>query len=329
MWFSKDKFREALKQRLEEASLILSERIGNEELYVFSIWTSHEADFSYLSAAANTEEALLRAAKAMAEKHPEQSLESYLIRLRWSPADWAYQGLGINGASLKLPKGEGASRDAKIYSDLVAELRPFRDKSALARFRSKLYLLIVTGDMSDAYFQKGLKALNPEELVESYLNTSTAEPQLRELRALPEPLRLQKVMELYEGLWLQKSSGLLTQFDLGPLLVEMGPVAADRLLDIVEAHGLDALVEKSPMEGLMVSASVLMVSDFKKTSADQRDRLRKIVAKRVELDRGSSRASTLAENAARVLHRIEPNKYPMPKMNSRTNHLENSGDFIE
>ena len=154
----KNRLTSALRAALDE----LRQRIGSERLYGFVLYTSGEDDFVYVSASANTEEAL----------GDDRDL-------RWSVADWKYHDFSKTIGSLELPDGEGEARDQRVYRDMIAALKTLDEEHRFGQgaAREQIVLNVVCGDMSEEFFTAGLRQLNPVTVVDAWLEAKTTWPQ--------------------------------------------------------------------------------------------------------------------------------------------------------
>jgi hypothetical protein len=89
--FDRVRFTALMRTATEQAFRDLQRQIGNERLYTFGLYTNGEG--TYALPTANTEEALVRKARAEAAIHG-QMIELYQESLRWSPCDWEYHEVG-------------------------------------------------------------------------------------------------------------------------------------------------------------------------------------------------------------------------------------------
>lgn len=340
-------FRRQLSAALDSAIVDLFGKISDEELYAFSLYTSNETDFTYVSASANTEEGLKRTIHRYIEGTPECAKDPRLKQLRWSTPDWEYHNFSEKVEALELPDGEGRKRDAAIYRDFVYCLRKLTKMDVFSKANPRVMFLITCGDISERFFQKGMRQLNEPEMVRRYIEEFTAAPYLDWLRSLPAETRVDKLLTLYHDLALGIPSMLavdaakrnVNEYELRPLLTEIGEHDLFRLLELIERYGFGAIFNKkgSPAydnfgaftaENRLCTSTVFLVSKCPAVDENHIRKLQEILYRRVEEDRDLSLTSTLAENIARILHHLRPGRFPNSKMNPNTNHLENPDPFL-
>jgi Domain of unknown function (DUF4303) len=167
--FDRTYFTQALFTALTDALRALYERIGNEQLYVFGLYTNGEG--TYVVPTANTEEALERTARRHAAAD-RASLRRYRQILRWSPGDWAYHTVANESAfpvvAAYLETGWTAdyatfTYDPElIYACCLTALQQFQGYGALPQHRAdKPFLLnLFMGDQSDGVRLRWAKQLN-------------------------------------------------------------------------------------------------------------------------------------------------------------------------
>lgn len=346
-------FRSRLIRALRDARTELASRIEGERLYAFALYTSGESDFDYVCASAQTEEALRRQVDSLALRSPSEGDRATLEHsLRWSAPDWAWHDFSSAVAELELPpSGEGA-RDARTYADFVAALRALDQEGLFGEgeARNEVALLVLCGDMSDDFFLRGMKKLNPPEVVRRYLDEHTPEPLHRRLDALPAPERRRAYVSLYVDLALGRDSALaaearrrhLTYFgSLADKLREQDADVLDDLLAIVETHGFGPTFNErgtpefervgvfAAAQQLATAAALLIRSFGLRSELDVR-RLQAVLRRRMDMDADvEGPVSTLPANVARVLHELRPTRFPKQRMSSHTNRLENPEPFLE
>ena len=162
---SQKTFRSSLDAALFDAAAALCPMIGEEHLYAFAIYTTPE--FEYLCASANTEEGLSRTRDRYAASDSSYAGDDGLTMLRWSPCDWAYHDFSPALNDVSIP----SSSPAATYTTLLRSLKALDRAGVLHRERSSSSpaLLLVCGDMSRAFFHRGLQALNRRAVEERCL----------------------------------------------------------------------------------------------------------------------------------------------------------------
>ncbi len=340
-------FGEELERALTTACAELDARIGSERLYALVLYTSGEADFSYLCASAGTEEGLTRIAARYAASDPRYAGEAGRHDLRWSFADWELHDFATSVSELELPPGSGAERDRELVAVFSDALARAAATGPLARRRPAPILAVTCGDMSHDFFLRSLARLNPPAVVEEYRREHTPGPFLDELSRLPPAQRVEAVLGLYRDLTLARDTPLsndarrrnVSQYALEPLVIGFGAPAVPRLLDWVEEHGFGpAYNEKGSeawkrhgavnLESRLADAAVGLIGKIG-LGAPEVERLQALLARRADLDREAKPpVSSLAVIIARVLHQAFPKRFPQEKQNSRTCRLDNAAAFL-
>lgn len=340
-------FGEELARALTTACAELDARIGSERLYALVLYTSGEADFSYLCASAGTEEGLTRIAARYAASNARYAGEAGRHDLRWSIADWELHDFATSVSELELPPGDGADRDRELLAVFSDALARAAATGPLARRRPAPILAVTCGDMSHDFFLRSLARLNPPAVVEQYRREYTPGPFLDELSRLPLAQRLEVVLGLYRDLTLARDTPLVSdarrcnasEYALEPLVTGLGAPAVPRLLEWVEEYGFGpALNEKGSEawkrhgvinpESRLASDAVGLVGEIGLGDPEV-ERLQAILARRVDLDREAKPpVSSLAVIIARVLHQAFPQRFPQEKQNSRTCRLDNAAAFL-
>ncbi|HOU90450.1 MAG TPA: DUF4303 domain-containing protein [Polyangiaceae bacterium] len=340
-------FGEALERALTTACAELDARIGSERLYALVLYTSGEADFSYLCASAGTEEGLTRIAARYAASDSRYAGEAGRRDLRWSIADWELHDFATSVSELELPPGSGADRDRELLAVFSDALARAATTGPLARRRPAPILAVACGDMSHDFFLRSLARLNPPAVVAEYRREHTPGPFLDELSSLPPARRLEVVLGLFRDLTLARETPIasdarrrnVSAYALEPLVTALGAAAVPRLLDWVEEHGFGPAFNEEGSEAWkrhgavtpesrLASAAVGLVGKIG-LGAPEVERLQAILARRVDLDREAKPpVSSLAVIIARVLHRAFPGRFPQEKQNSRTNRLDNAAAFL-
>lgn len=317
-------FRKQLEDALGVAYAKLREEIGRERLYAFAIYTSGEEDFGYVAASANTEEALARS------KHGES--------VRWSAGDWEWHDCSEEVSRLKVPAGP------RVYADFLAALKALDRRGVFGKGKARPMLAVMCGDMSDAFLERSLAALNPKPMFEGYRLANSPGPYLEELARLPAKKRLDTLLALYRelSLGLDTPRALdarrrhITQFALAAPIAALGPAATPRLLDLVEEFGfapfLHPKAERAKLGAFTREAKLALGATTLAAQAGLADadvaRMQSLIARRVEVDRGvDGTTSPLAASLARHLHERHPDRFPAPVRNPKGNRLENSDAF--
>ncbi len=340
-------FGEALERALTTACAELDARIGSERLYALVLYTSGEADFSYLCASAGTEEGLTRIAARYAASNSRYAGEAGRRDLRWSIADWELHDFATSVSELELPPGDGADRDRELLAVFSDALARAAATGPLARRRPAPILAVTCGDMSHDFFLRSLARLNPPAVVAEYRREHTPGPFLDELSRLPPAQRLEAVLGLFRDLTLARDTPLandarrrnVTQYALEPLVTALGAAAVPRLLDWVEEHGFGPAFNEKGSEAWKRHGAVALESELASDAVDmvgeiglgapEVERLQALLARRVDLDREAKPpVSSLAVIIARVLHQAFPKRFPQEKQNSRTCRLDNAAAFL-
>lgn len=340
-------FGEELERALTTACAELDARIGSERLYALVLYTSGEADFSYLCASAGTEEGLTRIAARYAASDARYAGEAGRRDLRWSFADWELHDFATSVSELELPPGSGAERDRELLAVFSDALARAAATGPLARRRPAPILAVTCGDMSHDFFLRSLARLNPPAVVAEYRREHTPGPFLDELSRLPPAQRLEVVLGLFRDLTLARDTPLsndarrrnVTQYALEPLVTGLGAPAVPRLLDWVAEHGFGPAFNEEGSEAWKRHGAVTLESRLAGAAAGlvgkiglgapEVERLQAILARRADLDREAKPpVSSLAAIIARVLHQAVPKRFPREKQNSRTCRLDNAAAFL-
>ena len=329
-------FKDELTQATADAWSELKVRTAGEQLYVFALYTSGEADFSYLCASANSREAL-RDGRTPAGG-------------TWLAPDWKYHDFSARVSQLALPEGRGPRRDAELYEVFLSCLNGLDSDGLFGREaeREQITLLVSCGDCSDDFFRKGLRHLNPAAVVSAYVRDFTPDGFFERIDRLEgADNRLKRIVELYRDLILDRATpeasearnAHATEYDVERRLVTMGPWAVDRLIELIDEYAMAPAfyeqgaggVEKyglTTRENWLATSAVFAVLKCGSVTEQNIEALRVILARRVAADRDLSRTSTLAENIARLLHVMRPWRFPATQVDGRTNHLRNPGPFL-
>ncbi len=324
-------FRVQLTEALRGAHGQLRTEVGKQSIYGFVVYTSGQAEFDYVCASANTEQALGKDAA-----------------LRWSVPDWEHHDFAKAVRQLAVP---GDRDDAKLYGDMVAALAALDKEGRFGKgaARAKVILNVVCGDMSEEFFVRGLKKLNPAPVAKRWITENTPGPYLDALeQKLPKGQRLEALLVLREALALDRDtpavraarSRYVTQYNLEPRIARFGSVAIPALIDAIERHGFAPAFNKpgSPawkkhgaftVANQLATGSAFLIGTCGVPDEASVQRLLDIVRRKVALDKKvRGHVSTLAENIARVLHRQFPARLPDTRMSETTNHLLNAEDYL-
>lgn len=340
-------FKKDLASALENSIQTLFQKIGNERLYGVSLFLNEDFDFSSACISANTEEALISKAAEYAQRWPEYSGKRGEKLLRWSVADWGYFNFSSEVEKLKFPPGDGARRDSSLYRAIVDCLLALKEKECFAINNPQVVFSITCHDMTDDFFLEGLGKLNSASVTEDYVRNFTAIPILNELRALPAANRLEVVSALYRDLTLgidsetalNASARNANQYNIQAIFHELGSDGIARLLDLIEAHGFGAIFNPRDSaayrrfgaftaENTLATSAIFLVGEIARVRNEHIKRMQRILARRVEADKSLPITSTLAENIARILHRLRPKRFPESVLDRKTSHLLNPEPFL-
>lgn len=323
-------FRRELTEALRVAHDELRTTVRRQRIYGFVVYTSGENDFGYVCASANTEEAIGRDAG-----------------LRWSVPDWKHHDFSAAVGRVAVPRG----KDAKTYGDMVAALAAL---DAEGRFgagaaRTKVILNVVCGDMSEAFFVRGLRKLNPAPVAKRWIAENTPGPYLDALeKQLPKARRLAALVALREDLALGRDTRaaraargrLVTEYDLEPRIARAGAAAIPLLVETIERHAAGPAFNRRgsaacrahgafTMENNLATGSAFLIAACGVPDAAATARLVALIARLTAANRKTrGPVSTLAENIARVLHETRPARFPATKMSETTNQLLNAADYV-
>ena len=323
-------FRRELTEALRVAHDELRAAVGKQRLYGFVVYTGGETDFGYVCASANTEEALGRDAA-----------------LRWSVPDWEHHDFSTAVGRIAVPAGN----DAKVYGDMVAALAALdaERRFGVGAARAKVILNVVCGDMSEAFFVRGLRKLNPAPVAKRWIAENTPGPYLDALeKKLPKARRLAALVALREDLALGRDtatvraarSRMVTEYALEPRIARAGAAAIPLLVDTIERYAAGPAFNRpgsaawkahgaSTAENKLSTGSAFLIAECGVPDEAATARLVALIARRAAADRKArGPVSTLAENIARVLHRTRPARFPPTKMSATTNQLLNVADYV-
>lgn len=345
---STNDFKSDLSKTILDSLPSLWNLIGEEELYALSLYTSGEDYFQYVCLSANTESGLAETASKYAKNYPSYSTTEGINSLRWSVPDWKYHDFSPSVSQLEIPESQSLKEDRKIYANFISAMKKAARTLAKDQRGKNCVFLITCGDMSERFMLRGLKKLNSPEVTNSFIQKYTAIPYLTKIRSLPEDDRINFALSLYQDLALNYSSpsalearaSNVSHFDIGSLLVEIGPKVIPHLIGLIEKFGFSKIFNEkgSPafdkhgaftLEKRLSTGVVFLIGEIgvplKEESLSD---LQKILKKRVEIDQNLQKTTTLAENIARVLHRLEPSRFPESEINRKSNHLDNPDPFL-
>lgn len=305
-----------LRTETLRATRELLERIEGEKLYALALYTSGQSDFSYVVLSANTEEGLSRSAGGDAE---------LARRLRFSAPDWEFHE--TDDLSASLPK-RGA------YDAMVEAIRATR--KLVGR---DVILNVVCGDMSDAFFMRGLTRCNSKAVVNAYVRDNTAASVVDEIRELSKPEQVSTWLAVAESFSLKQPSQLterLSKADVNAsafsaieALTKLLPVSAPALVEWIEQNALTPSNDPTFHARMSLASSFAFALEDAKTLPEELvQRLLKVSEARAKADVKLKLAPTLAENIARMLHTREPKRFIAPKLSSSSNHFTNAKEFF-
>ena len=343
-------FRQLLADTLRDSFATLKRISAGERLYAFAVFSNGETNYDYLAVTANTEEGLERRVEAALAERPDSDFSTVARELRWSTLDWAYHDFFESMGDLALPTGEGEKRDARIHADILAALKGLDDTGLFGSgpARNRTTLLVVCGDMSPEYFQKGLKKLNPPAVVKAYLAEYSPDRMYARLDQMPSEQRLGAYLGLYAALALHqdnlltreaKQCGLDSHLALHPVLAKLAPNIVTGLLALIERHvGAKAFnLERSAAwkrdgtftaEIRLASAAVQLLADCGNLTQAEVGWLQRLLVQRLDFDADTSGpVSTLPEDIANTLHDLYPGRFPAPQKSATTNRLLNAKAF--
>jgi hypothetical protein len=335
-------FEAKLARATVEAARRALQKTRGKRLYAFALYTSGQDDFAYVCASANTEEALARKAAGV---------KTAVRDLRFNASDWALHDFDKHVRAIELPPGGTRKRDTLVYKALVAALKAVDQKRVFGtgQRRNDVMLAVMCGDMDERFLLKGMRALNPPAVVRAYRERFTPKPFLDRLRALPDATRTATVIKVWEDLGLDRDTPLAreaaefgaTRWDVHAVVRELGTAALEPLLALIEAHaegkawnrkGTRAY-ERHGVSGLGISVAtnaVFMIGELKANVPESAiARLQACLRRRlVADDRIKGPVPTLAENIARVMHELLPERFPETQMGYDSNRLENPEPFL-
>jgi hypothetical protein len=337
-------FRRDLTRRTAEAVQELRRRIGTEALYAFALVTSGESGYAYVLASGNTEEGLTRRAAALAASDPRYRGEAGRRLLRWSAPDWDHHDFAPEVRALRLPEPleRRPGLDAAIYDAFLGALRAVDRAGLFGRGADRAFLTVnvLCPGQTEAFFRKGLKALNPIPTVQRHLHETSPAPFVRCVNQAPRRERIRVWLALYEDLYMEWRTAIaeearargISPWDVEEQLVGFGPRVVPSLVDLVAHYGFapafDRERELETREVWLAGSALFLVRRIATVPEREIHRLQRLVADFVERDRRLKVASTLAENAARILHELRPRRFPPTVMDPQTYKLLNPEPFL-
>ncbi len=337
-------FRRDLTSRTAVAVRDLRGRIGSETLYAFALYTSGERRFAFVGASANTEEGLARRAERRAATDPRFRGEAGRRLLRWAPAEWEHHDFdeGVRALSLPDPAGRRESLDAAVYDAFLGALKAVDRAGLLGRGAERAFLTVnvLCPDASPAFFDRGLRKLNPVPTVERHRRETAPEPFIRCVNRAPRRERLRIWLALYEDLYMEWKTTIAEEarsrgfspWEVEEELVKFGPKAVPKLVDLLSHYGFAAVFDHNrgleTREVWLAGSALFLVRRIGLVNDKEIARLQQLVAAFVERDRRLRVASTLAENTARVLHELRPGRFPPTVMDPLTYKLQNPGPYL-
>lgn len=341
-------FKSDLSKAILDSLPKLWDLIGEEELYGLSLYTSGENYFQYVGLSANTESGLVEIANKYSKNYSSYSTPQGVNSLRWSIPDWKYHDFSESVSQLKIPELQSSNEDKKIYSNFISAMKKVARELAKDPRSNNCVFLVTCGDMSERFLLRGLKKLNPLEVTENFIQKYTSIPYLTHIRSLPENDRINFAVSLYQDLALNSSSpsaleakaSNVNQFDVKSFLVEIGQKVVPHLIRLIDQFGFSKIFNEKgssdfdnhgafTLENRLSTSLVFLIGDIGGPLKEELiSNLQKILAKRVEIDEDLQITTTLAENIARVLNKLEPSRFPKSELNPKTNHLGNPDPFL-
>jgi hypothetical protein len=342
--FDAGAFRQLVTDRLAAAVEALRGEIGTGHLYAVSLVVSGEERFSWVAAAANTEEGLAQRAATLAEQEPRYAGEAGKRLLRWDATAWAWPDLAPDLRELRLPDpaGRTAAQDGAIYGALVGALRTLDRAGRFGRGADRCFvtLNVTCPNASKRFFQRGLRLLNPRAVCDRHAHETSPEPLIRCVNRALRRERLRIWLALYEDLYMEWNTPIseearvrgISPWEVEEQLVKFGAKAVPHLVDLVSHYGFanafDKARELETREVWLAGSALFLVRRIGLVSDRDLARLQQLVAQFVERDRRLRVASTLAENTARVLHELRPRRFPPTEMHPNTFKLLNPEPFL-
>lgn len=347
-----------MSRRLRRAWSALADATQGETIYAIAYHSTNEYDFTYSLLAANTEEALSKLVAA----RPTSPTWPWYRGLRWSFAEWDYLEVGNGANEISeaefLHDPEYVDLDDYIqfnmdaYADVATCLGALR-RELLDRGETgpDTVFLISCGDISEAFLLRGVRALNDADVAQRFVDEHTSIPAANRIRSVEPDQRATFIFSEYERLMLLRSRDVtdpvasgpakgLSVYDLEDLMPELGAIAIPQLLGLIERHAFARVFTGRGTPDferygafyaeaeLATSATFCLVQCADNVTDTHVKQLQALLGRRVELDQPLQLAGTLAENLARVLHELRPNRFPRSEMSPTTNHLTNPEAFL-
>ncbi len=337
-------FRRDLARRTADAVQELRARIGSETLYGFALFTSGERDFAFVRASANTEEGLAGRADLRAESDPRFRGEAGRRLLRWAAPEWAFHDFAdaVRALEVPPPAERRPTLDAALYEAFVGALKAVDRAGLFGRGAERAFLTVnvLCDRPSKAFFQRGLVRLNPVPTVERHRHETSPAPFVRCVNRAPRRERMRIWLALYEDLYMEWRTAIaeearargLSPWEVEEELVRFGPKVVPRLVDLVAHYGFASAFDHNrgleTREVWLAGSALFLVRRIGLVREQEVARLQKLVGEFVERDRRQRVASTLAENAARVLHELRPRRFPPTRMDPQTYKLLNPEPYL-
>jgi len=337
-------FRRELAQRTADAVQGLRRAVGSESLYGFALFTSGESGFSSIATSANTEEGLARGAERKAATDPRYRGEAGHRLLRWAVPEWAHHDFSPEVRSLTLPgpldRREGL--DGSLYDAFLGALKAVDRAGLFGRGAERAFLTVnvLCEGASPAFFDRGLRRLNPVSTVERHLQETAPGPFIRCVNRAPRRERLRIWLALYEDLYMEWKTAIAEEarsrgfspWEVEEELLRFGPKAVPKLIDLVSHYGFASAFDHNrgleTREVWLAGSALFLVRRIGLVRDEDLSRLQALVARFCERDRRLRVASTLAENTARVLHELRPRRFPPTVMDPLTYKLLNPEPFL-
>jgi hypothetical protein len=342
--FDLSAFRRDLARRTADAVQELRGRIGSERLYAFALFTSGEAGYTFVRAAANTEEGLARRADEMAATDTRFRGEAGRRLLRWNVSEWAYHDFseGVRAVAFPDPAGRRASLDSALYEGFVGALKAVDRAGLFGRGAERAFLTVnvLCNHPSPAFFRRGLVRLNPVPTVERHRDETSPAPFIRCVNRAPRRERMRIWLALYEDLYMEWKTAIAEEarargfspWEVEEQLVKFGPKLVPKLVDMLEHYGFAAAFDHNrgleTREVWLAGSALFLARRIGLVAEKEIARLQRCVAGFVERDRRLRVASTLAENTARVLHELRPRRFPPTVMDPLTYKLLNPEPYL-
>ena len=345
----------ALTRELSVAWDALRERARDERIYSFAIFTSGE--WGYLLATGNTVEGLERAVQAEVARGDSRGASMAREALRWSYCDSEFHGaLPELTASQALLQDDAASREESEFEAYVEAVcsccvEALRLLDAGGTFgadeaRGSVALNIVMGDMSEEFWDEGLKELNPEATYLRYSRLhATAESSAARTAGMTPAAQaaywVTQYVECAEGhLWHPHTTcDGFDRMEIENALVQLGVAAVPAIVSEIERAVLEptSYVDRAESElgplwatpALRAFGILFTLGRIGTIDDGSVDRLRKLIARLVARDETREWTDPSAENLARMLYQLRPKQFPPTQLDPHTNHLRNPAAFVE